>query len=100
MSAPPLDAVGLTLREFVARSGALRAVALLDRGEGAAPVVVDCDGSGAIEVEGAAGGGGATAPERAPSRWGRRGRCASWRPSPAPNRWRSSTCTPCPQWTS
>lgn len=51
MSAPPLDAVGVTLREFVARAGALRAVALLDRGEGAAPVVVDCDAAGAVEIE-------------------------------------------------
>jgi hypothetical protein len=29
----------------------MRAVALLDRGEGAAPVVVDCDGAGGVEVE-------------------------------------------------
>ena len=51
MSAPPLDAVAATLRDFVARAGAMRAVALLDRGEGAAPVVVDCDGAGGVEVE-------------------------------------------------
>ena len=51
MSAPPLDAVAVTLREFVARAGALRAVALLDLGEGAAPVVVECDGAGTVEVE-------------------------------------------------
>jgi hypothetical protein len=51
MSAPPLDAVAATLRDFVARAGAMRAVALLDRGAGAAPVVVDCDGAGGVEVE-------------------------------------------------
>lgn len=51
MSAPPLDAVAATLRDFVARAGAMRAVALLDRGEAAAPVVVDCDGAGGVEVE-------------------------------------------------
>ncbi|MDX6672769.1 MAG: hypothetical protein QOH11_187 [Solirubrobacteraceae bacterium] len=51
MSAPPLDAVAATLRDFVGRAGAMRAVALLDRGEGAAPVVVDCDGAGGVEVE-------------------------------------------------
>ena len=51
MSVPPLDAVAVTLREFVARAGAVRAVALLDRGDGAAPVVVDCDGAGAVEIE-------------------------------------------------
>jgi hypothetical protein len=51
MSAPPLDAVAATLREFVARAGALRAVALLDRGAGAAPIVIDCDGAGLVEVE-------------------------------------------------
>jgi hypothetical protein len=51
MSVPSLEAVAVTLRDFVARAGALRAVALLDRGPGAAPVVVDCDGEGAVEIE-------------------------------------------------
>jgi hypothetical protein len=51
MSAPPLDAVGVTLRDFVSRAGAIRAVALLDRGDAGAPVVVDCDAAGAVEVE-------------------------------------------------
>ncbi len=55
MSAPPLEAVAATLRDFVARSGALRAVALLDRGQDAVPVVVDCDPAGAVEVEEADG---------------------------------------------
>src|SRR6478752_1340880 len=51
MNAPPLDAVGVTLRDFVSRAGAMRAVALLDRGEAGAPVVVDCDAAGGVEVE-------------------------------------------------
>jgi hypothetical protein len=51
MSAPPLDAVGATLRDFVSRAGAIRAVALLDRGDAGTPVVVDCDAAGAVEVE-------------------------------------------------
>jgi hypothetical protein len=51
MRAPPLDAIAATLREFVASAGALRAVALLDRGQDAAPIVVDCDAAGAVEVE-------------------------------------------------
>ena len=51
MSAPPLEAVAATLRDFVERAGAIRAVALLDRGTSEPPVVVDCDVSGAVEVE-------------------------------------------------
>jgi hypothetical protein len=51
MSVPPLDAVAVTLRDFVGRAGALRAVALLDRGAEGAPVVVDCDAAGRVEVE-------------------------------------------------
>src|SRR6266516_1453959 len=51
MSAPPLDSVAVTLRDFVARAGAVRGVALLDRGEAGTPVVVDCDADGAVEVE-------------------------------------------------
>jgi hypothetical protein len=51
MSAPSVDAVGATLRDFVSRAGAIRAVALLDRGEAGAPVVVDCDAAGGVEVE-------------------------------------------------
>jgi hypothetical protein len=50
VSAPPLEQVAATLRDFVARAGAVRGVALLDRGA-EAPVVVDCDASGALEVE-------------------------------------------------
>ncbi|MGZ4150415.1 MAG: hypothetical protein ACXVQJ_10270, partial [Actinomycetota bacterium] len=51
MTAPALDAVGATLRDFVSRAGAIRAVALLDRGDAGDPVVVDCDAVGAVEVE-------------------------------------------------
>jgi hypothetical protein len=50
-AAPSLEIVAATLRAFVARAGALRAVALLDRGEAAPPAVVDCDGAGTCEVE-------------------------------------------------
>lgn len=39
-----------TLRALVARAGALRAVALLDRGDAADPVVVDCETGGEVEV--------------------------------------------------
>jgi hypothetical protein len=48
---PSLEVVAATLGAFVARSGALRAVALIDRGEDSPPAVVDCDGSGTCEVE-------------------------------------------------
>jgi hypothetical protein len=51
LTAPPLEAVGVTLRDFVSRAGAIRAVALLDPGDGGTPVVVDCDAAGAVEVE-------------------------------------------------
>ena len=51
MTAAPVDAVAATLRDFVARAGALRAVALLDRGRDAAPLVVDCGADGAAEVD-------------------------------------------------
>jgi hypothetical protein len=51
VSEPPLDAVAATLRDFVERSGAIRAVALLDRGGDGPQVVVDCDVSGTVELE-------------------------------------------------
>ena len=51
MSPPSLEAVAATLRDFVARAEALRAVALLDRGADAAPAVVDCGADGAVDVE-------------------------------------------------
>jgi hypothetical protein len=47
---PDLARVVATLRLLVARAGALRAVALLDRGEAAEPVVVDCVTGGEVEV--------------------------------------------------
>jgi hypothetical protein len=48
---PPVAAVAATLLAFVARSAALRAVVLLDRGQGAPPAVLDCDADGTVEVE-------------------------------------------------
>jgi hypothetical protein len=51
MDSSSLDGVAETLRAFVARAQALRAVALLDRGPDAEPAIVDCDGRGAVEVE-------------------------------------------------
>lgn len=46
-----LDATVATLREFVHRSGALRAVGLVDRDAGAGPAVVECGRMTAIEVD-------------------------------------------------
>jgi hypothetical protein len=46
-----LDAVVVLLREFLHRSGALRAVALVDRAPGEEPAVVDCGRLAPIEVE-------------------------------------------------
>ena len=51
MTAAPVDAVAATLRDFVARAGALRAVALLDRGRDSDPLVVECGADGAVEVD-------------------------------------------------
>lgn len=42
-SAGELDAVVVLLREFLHRSGALRAVAAVDRGPDLTPAVVDCE---------------------------------------------------------
>ena len=41
-SVGPLDAVVVALREFLHRSGAVRAVAVVDREPGEGPAVVDC----------------------------------------------------------
>jgi hypothetical protein len=46
-----LDAVVVLLREFLHRSGALRAVALVDGPPGEGPAVVDCARFAPIEVE-------------------------------------------------
>jgi hypothetical protein len=46
-----LDVAAATLREFLHRSGALRAVGLVDRGPGEGPAVVDCARLEAIEVD-------------------------------------------------
>jgi hypothetical protein len=50
-SVGPLDGVAATLREFVHRSGALRAVALVGRDPGEAPAVVETGRLAPIEVD-------------------------------------------------
>ena len=50
-SVGPLDVVVIALREFLHRSGAVRAVAVVDREPGEAPVVVDCARLLPIEVD-------------------------------------------------
>jgi len=49
--APDLTRAVATLHTLLAGMDALRAVLLLDRGEGLEPVVVDCAGDGSSEVE-------------------------------------------------
>jgi len=46
-----LDGVVVALREFLHRSGAVRAVAVVDREPGEAPAVVDCARLSPIEVD-------------------------------------------------
>jgi hypothetical protein len=50
-SVGPLDAVVVALREFLHRSGAVRAVAVVDREPGEGPAVVDCARLTPIEVD-------------------------------------------------
>ena len=50
-SVGPLDAVVVALREFLHRSGAVRAVAVVDREPGEAPAVIDCGRLQPIEVD-------------------------------------------------
>jgi hypothetical protein len=50
-SVGPLDAVVVALREFLHRSGAVRAVAVVDRAPGEGPAVVDCARLTPIEVD-------------------------------------------------
>jgi hypothetical protein len=50
-SVGPLDPVVVALREFLHRSGAVRAVAVVDREPGESPVVVDCARLQPIEVD-------------------------------------------------
>jgi hypothetical protein len=50
-SVGPLDRVVVALREFLHRSGAVRAVALVDREAGQGPAVVDCGRLTPIEVD-------------------------------------------------
>ena len=50
-SAGEFDVIVVLLREFLHRSGALRAVAAVDRGPGAAPAIVDCERFLPVEVD-------------------------------------------------
>jgi hypothetical protein len=50
-SVGPLDVVVATLREFLHRSGAIRAVAVVDRDPGEGPAVIDCGRLQPIEVD-------------------------------------------------
>lgn len=50
-SVGPLDATVVLLREFLHRSGALRAVALVDRAPGEQPAIVDCGRFAPIEID-------------------------------------------------
>ena len=50
-SVGPLDAVVVALREFLHRSGAVRAVAVVDREPGEGPAVIDCARLSPIEVD-------------------------------------------------
>jgi hypothetical protein len=50
-SVGPLDAVVVALREFLHRSGAVRAVAVVDRAPGESPAVIDCGRLLPIEVD-------------------------------------------------
>lgn len=50
-SVGPLDAIVVALREFLHRSGAVRAVAVVDREPGEPPAVVDCGRLMPIEVD-------------------------------------------------
>jgi hypothetical protein len=47
---PDLGRTVATLRVVLDRSRAVRAVVLVDRGEDAPPVIVDCDAEGVVEV--------------------------------------------------
>jgi hypothetical protein len=49
-AAAPLDLAAAALRDFVHRSGALRAQALVEPGPGRAPAVVSCTRLGPLEV--------------------------------------------------
>src|SRR5689334_14388030 len=50
MAAAPLDLAAAALRDFVHRSGALRAQALVEPGPGRAPALVSCTRLGPLEV--------------------------------------------------
>jgi hypothetical protein len=50
-SVGPLDTVVVALRDFLHRSGAVRAVAVVDREPGEGPAVIDCARLAPIEVD-------------------------------------------------
>jgi hypothetical protein len=50
-SVGPLDTVVVALREFLHRSGAVRAVAVVDREPGEGPAVIDCGRLAPVEVD-------------------------------------------------
>lgn len=50
-SVGPLDATVVLLRDFVHRSGALRAVALIEREAGVPPFVIECGRFAPVEVD-------------------------------------------------
>jgi hypothetical protein len=50
-SVGPLDPIVVALREFLHRSGAVRAVAVVDREPGEAPAVIDCSRLTPIEFD-------------------------------------------------
>jgi hypothetical protein len=50
-SVGPLDTTVVALREFLHRSGAVRAVAVVDRDPGLGPAVIDCARLAPIEVD-------------------------------------------------
>ena len=50
MAGDPLDAAAAAVREFVHRTGALRAQALVEQAPGAAPAVVSCTRLGPLEI--------------------------------------------------
>jgi hypothetical protein len=50
-SVGPLDGTVVLLREFLHRSGALRAVAVVDRAPGEQPAIVDCGRFAPIEID-------------------------------------------------
>ena len=81
-SVGPLDGVVVLLREFLHRSGAVRAVAVVDRAPGEGPAVVDCGRLLPIEVDlGDADASTSRTASSSTSRCPSCRRCTSCRPS-------------------